>query len=90
MAGIVSTTDNPYANHLSHTVCEEDVEWADVIVGVTKTHEVELKRRFPTYADKICSLPISISDPYGMDLTVYQQCLNEIRCAVTKLTEEWH
>jgi len=90
LAGIVSTTDNPYANHLSHTVCEEDVEWADVIVGVTKAHEVELKRRFPTYADKICSLPISISDPYGMDLTVYQQCLNEIRCAVTKLTEEWH
>lgn len=90
LAGIVSTTDNPYANHLSHTVCAEDVEWADVIVGVTVSHEAELKRRFPAYADKIRSLPIPISDPYGMDLAVYQHCLDEIRCGVTKLTEEWH
>ncbi len=88
LAGILSTDENPYADHRSHTVSHEDMEWADVVVGVSDAHEAELKRRFPAFAGKIRSLPIGISDPYGGSLAVYENCLEEIHQAVTMLLQE--
>ena len=77
-AGIRSTAENDYLSHVSHTVTEEDLEKADLVVGITGRHATSLLFAAPGYASRITSLPMDIPDPYGGDLPVYEACLEKI------------
>ena len=57
---------------------------ADMVVGMTNRHAMELMFRYPAYASKILVMPKDISDPYGGDLSVYEACLAEIEGALTE------
>ncbi len=83
--GIEPTPDNDYTAHISRTVTEEMVREADLVVGMTGNHAMELMFRFPQYASKIFTMPEDISDPYGGDLGVYEVCLGEIEEAIGKI-----
>ena len=57
---------------------EEDLEKADLVVGITGRHATSLLFAAPGYASRITSLPMDIPDPYGGDLPVYEACLEKI------------
>lgn len=77
-AGISSTEGNDYKAHVSRTVTEEMIASADVVVGVTSSHAMQLILRFPAYASKITVMPTEISDPFGGSLARYEACLSDI------------
>lgn len=70
--------DNDYLSHISRTVTPEMLERADIVVGITSSHAMQLMLRFPAYASKITVMPMDISDPYGGNLTRYEACLRDI------------
>lgn len=83
--GIESTPDNDYKNHISRPVNPELIKKADLIVGITASHMMALVSAFPEFAMKIVAMPKSISDPYGQDIEVYREALEEIKEGVRKI-----
>lgn len=84
-AGIRSTKDNDYLSHVSHTVCEADLDAAEMVIGISNRHAMQLLMTYPAYASKITALPEDIPDPYGGDEAVYENCLQKIDHALQKM-----
>ena len=84
-AGILPDPNRDYRKHRAHTLCEADVASADLLVGMSGSHCMELLMRYPEAAQKIAVMPKPISDPFGGDLAVYTQCLAEITEGVKTL-----
>lgn len=77
-AGVEPSPDNRYDLHTARPVTEELVAAADVVVGISKRHAMELIFAFPKYADKIVSMPRDIPDPFGGTAEDYEVCLTAI------------
>lgn len=77
-ADIPSTPDNDYKRHISRSVNPEIMEQADLVVGLTQSHMLQLLGWFPQYASKITCFRESIPDPFGGDLAEYEDCLAAI------------
>lgn len=84
-AGVLPVPDRDYRNHRAHTLSDADVDSADLLVGMSGGHCMELLMRYPQAAQKITVMPTPISDPFGGDLAVYTQCLAEITDGVKTL-----
>ena len=78
-AGVYPTPDNDYIAHRAQNVTEALMERADLVVGISGRHTMELMMRFPEHAEKIVALPMDIADPYGQGIEVYRQCLMQLR-----------
>ncbi len=82
--GVVSRKpDNDYTSHISQNVTEAMMEEADIVVGVTSSHAMQLMLSFPQYASKITVMPEEISDPFGGSLAQYEKCLDDIDKALS-------
>lgn len=81
-ASVPSTPTNDYRSHVSQNVTEELLKEADIVVGVTSSHAMQLILRFPAYASKVTVMPCEISDPFGGDLHRYETCLSDIDTAL--------
>ena len=68
--------------HVARNVCAEFVERADVVVGLTASHAMQLMLRYPEAAPKIVTLPMDISDPYGADDDTYLTCAKQLLLCV--------
>lgn len=84
-SGITSDRNNPYLDHTAQSCDREKLSGCDYIVGITEAHTLELISRYPELASKIYSMPESISDPWGGDLSVYKSCLTEIEKGIKEL-----
>ena len=84
-AGIPSTPDNDYKSHASRSINPEIMEKADLVVGLTQSHALQLIGFFPQYATKITAMPHSIPDPFGGDEEDYRDCLAAITEGVRAL-----
>ena len=78
-AGVAPTPDNDYTAHRARCVTAEMIENADLVVGLSASHAMQLMLRFPEAAEKITTLPMDVSDPYGGSLEVYSACLAQIK-----------
>ena len=65
-------------DHAARNVSEEMVEAADVVVGLSASHAMQLMLRYPFAATKIMTLPMDIADPYGADDATYLACAEQI------------
>ncbi len=78
-------------NHISQPLSNKMASEADYIFGITDSHARTLMDIFPECSEKIYRFPLDISDPYGANLDVYENCLKEIEAGVrhiiTKLSE---
>ena len=72
----------PVPQHAAQTVCASLVEQADVVVGLTGSHAMQLMLRFPEAAERITTLPMDIADPYGGDHDVYLSCAAQLKLCV--------
>ncbi len=71
------------SEHLARPVNQKIVKEADFIYAMTSEHQQFILRQFPYLTGKIKVL--DVTDPIGMDLSVYRNCYNDIKA---KLNEE--
>lgn len=81
-AGVAPVEGMDYTQHRAHTVQERDIADADIVVGLTAAHAMQLTMRFPEAASKIGTLPMDIPDPYGGTQEEYDACLVALRCCI--------
>ena len=84
-SGVLATPDNDYPAHRARLVTREMMEEADLVVGITARHALELTVRFPECAAKISAFPFDVADPFGGDLALYRECLMQLRFGMTLL-----
>jgi len=84
-AGIPATADNRYDLHEAVRITAEMIENADAVVGISRSHTMNLICEFPAFASKILSMPKDIPDPYGGSAEDYAECLFMISDAVKEL-----
>lgn len=84
---------SPVPGHLSHPVGRDLVDWADLVVPMTKSHLQNLVRLFPDAAGK-CRMLMSfageeedVSDPFGGSIQDYTRCLAFMKPALLGLWE---
>ena len=81
--GVLPTPSNDYRHHTSRSLDENLINDADMVVGITGSHAMELMFRYPSYASKIAVMSEDIPDPYGGDDDVYRKCLEMIERSLT-------
>lgn len=79
-------------NHLSMTVTQELLVWADVVLTMTLSHKMLLHVHFPGETDKVFTLieyaneevdklddvSVDIDDPFGQSLDVYHETIDQL------------
>ncbi|MBQ6788571.1 MAG: low molecular weight protein arginine phosphatase [Clostridia bacterium] len=81
--GVLPTPSNDYRRHVSRNLDEKIVSEADLIVGISGSHAMEIMFRHPAYASKIAALSEDVPDPYGGDASVYRTCLDMLERILT-------
>ena len=84
-AGIPAKADNRYDLHEAVRITPEMIENCDIVIGISRSHAMNLICEFPIYASKISCMPVDISDPYGKTLEDYESCLALIADAIKEL-----
>ncbi len=73
--------------HPSRMLTKDIMESADIIVGISSSHAMQIIMNHPEYAAKVYSMPFDITDPYGGSLEVYKACLADIKKALAIVAE---
>ncbi len=73
--------------HLSRPLSKDVIESADIIVGISSSHAMQIVMANPEYAAKVYCMPFDIADPYGRSLEVYKACLWDIKKALAIIAE---
>lgn len=68
--------------HAARNVTAELVQRADVVVGLTSAHVMQLMLRYPEAAERIVALPMDVADPYGADDATYLACATQLMLCV--------
>lgn len=66
---------------------EDMMERADIVIGITASHAMQIVMLYPQYASKVYSMPFDIADPYGGSIEVYRACLADIKKALSIVAE---
>ncbi len=84
--------------HRATSMFEIDVENYDLILCMTQSHKFNFLANFPKMNGKVFTLKeyvygndekdVNISDPWGYDIKVYDDCASEIVNCVDKLLEK--
>ena len=82
LSGVLATPENPYTDHKAQALSPELVEQADLIVGMTPSHLMQILACFPQMATKVHAMPLPIPDPYMGDLAEYRACLARIEAGL--------
>jgi protein-tyrosine phosphatase len=82
------------ADHASHPLTDEYVEWADLILAMQGRHSAAIRRRWPSAAHKVRLLgdflessPHAIEDPWGQEDAVFHSVFSRIVRANESLTK---
>jgi len=82
------------SSHETKQLTKKDLEKADLVLTMTKRHKDYLYINAKGYEEKICTLAEyvlenqDIDDPFGKDIEAYNQCAEQIKLLVNKLTEK--
>ena len=78
-AGVMPAKGNDYPAHVAQSVSDALMEKADLVIGISARHAMELTLRYPQYASKITALPMDVADPFGQGIEAYRACLMQLR-----------
>lgn len=85
------------SSHQAQAVTEELLEWATLVLTMTENHEQLLINQYPQFRDKIFPLikyvaeevdHYDLADPFGGDVTIYEETAEEIEKYIDKLIEK--
>ncbi len=78
----------------SRPLTYEDVEWADVIITMTKAHKtavagvcLEMGKELYTMAEAAGEKD-DVSDPFGGNIEIYRNCAKQIKAYIEKIAEK--
>ncbi len=77
-AGIESTVQNNYDEHIARQLNMGIMESADIIIGVGAGHAMMIIQSYPLLASKVTSFEKPVTDPFGQSQEIYDKCLAEI------------
>lgn len=85
-----------HSNHVSSSLTEQMLEWADVVLTMTASHKQLIIHAFPEIATKVSmykefATPLDIqdvSDPYGGDLYTYEKTFQELHTLTDELVKK--
>lgn len=87
-------------HHSSKQVTSDLMDWADIILTMTEQHKQLLVMRYPNHQEKCftlkeyaletahSSVSYDVSDPFGGDLSVYEQALQELHIYIDLITQK--
>ena len=85
---VLSETYNiNFSSHKSTNVNSFKLDEFTVIIAMTSSHKAHLEAAHPHLAPKICTFDDDVSDPFGGNLEIYQQCAAQIKKYIENL--EW-
>ena len=84
-SGIMPVADNRYDLHEAVRVTAEMISRCDAVVGISRSHAMNLICEFPAYASKITCMPKDIPDPFGGSLDEYRICLDSIADGIKEM-----
>ena len=95
-ANTVLNQENIMHNHKSSILNEQDVAWADLILTMTATHKEMVLRLSKEAQGKTFTLMeyamsqygVDVQDPFGGDLSVYQQTFEQLNEAINNLEKK--
>ena len=72
------------SDHISRKLTQDDINWADVVLTMTKAHKDIVLSIYKEYANKVFTLGeySDIVDPYGGSYGEYKKCAKEIRDSI--------
>lgn len=85
---------NMSLNHQSQLVTDALLGWADLVLTMTRGHKDSLDVQFPDYQAKYFTVKeyvlgsnedTDISDPFGQDLMIYRETLQELKTYISLL-----
>lgn len=82
-------------NHQARSVTVEDLQWADVVLAMTRHHKQRLLEMYPEQAGKIFALSEysgiegDIEDPIGLGLEAYEACARDLEQHLRKILDRW-
>lgn len=83
--------------HQAQSVTPELIDWADLVLTMTKQHEQILQARFPEQEGKIVALKayvtdeetnLDVTDPFGGSVEVYRKTRDELEELLKKFLEK--
>ncbi|MFB5662750.1 low molecular weight protein arginine phosphatase [Alteribacillus sp. HJP-4] len=80
-------------HHFSRPLTQELIDWADLVLTMTKSHHNVAVQQYPAAADKIftinefADIPGDIQDPIGGSIDMYRTTAEEIERAIEVLLE---
>ncbi|MBY6272092.1 MAG: low molecular weight protein arginine phosphatase [Caldibacillus debilis] len=82
---VLKENDMEFA-HVSKPLTEREIEWADLILAMTKAHKAELMRKYPHAKEKIYTIKEyatgeegDVPDPYGGPLETYRETFSVLK-----------
>lgn len=81
--------------HSARRLTDELMEWADLVLTMTKGHKGMICNLYPGQVDKVYTLKQyvgwqgdeDVADPFGGSLEVYAQCADELEQLLEKLSK---
>ena len=74
--------------HKARLVTEEILDWAELILTMTESHQQQLQLQYPQFSDRIFTLTMytndgvnhqdDIADPFGGNLAIYELTANQL------------
>lgn len=85
-------------NHQSQMITEVLLDWADLVLTMTENHKELLLHNHSSYASKVFTLVEyvsdanneynDISDPFGGDVTIYEQTAQQLEKYIERLLQK--
>lgn len=82
------------SNHKSRFLSKELMDWADLILVMTRSHKRNLLTRYPQMNDKVYLLydyasgeDIDVDDPFGGPVEVYEVVRRQLEDAIEKILD---
>ncbi len=81
------------SDHAAHRITIADLEWADLVVGMTGRHHYTVRDRWAAHTPKVRLLgdfleapPHAIADPWGCPEAEFRNVYSQIRLAIERLS----
>ncbi len=78
---------------ISHPLTYEDIEWADIVITMTKAHKTAvagacLEKDTDVYTlAEAAGEDADVSDPFGGDVEIYRRCAYQIKEYIEKIAD---
>lgn len=79
------------SRHSASPITQEALEGADIVFTMTSSHKNTILSEYPKLREKIFTLKEyvgekgEVSDPFGGDISVYEECAKELKFLIEKL-----